>query len=251
MLADKHLKRDTVKRRARHVFLSVLCVLCVGCGPRVKELSKAPSGLSLREPRLQSQVVNKAELLRVRSVAVAPIELGSRVRSQNEQPVALYDYLSDAARRELGMKVLLLDAAALASAQQSGGLADGTPRGAVPRREAALQQVEQLGGDAILLTKLHHFNQRVGSRVGAEKPAHVSFEMSLVREADQAPIWTASFSFRDQALSDNLFRIGERVEFNRKGQLGWKSADSIAQLGFKEAFEDLSSHRRAQFERAP
>ena len=84
-----------------------------------------------------------------------------------------------------------------------------------------------------------------GSALGSSSGATVNFQMSLYRTADAKQVWEASYYFRDQALSENLLKIGDRFE---KGQgAGWRTALRVISDGFRAALRDFSAKRQAGF----
>jgi hypothetical protein len=102
-------------------------------------------------------------------------------------------------------------------------------------------------GDAVLLTTIHKFQERLGSAAAAEHPAQVAFSMRLVRTADNQELWSAVYSFADEAVTDNLLTL-ERKWRGQSG-LGWRKAREVAQVGFQTAARELGDRRQLEFVR--
>ena len=100
------------------------------------------------------------------------------------------------------------------------------------KRIALIQQVgRQRGAEAVFCGYIYTFRERVGTAFGVEQPAAVAFELNLVNVSTGAVIWQADFDETQQALNDNLLKIGEF--FRRKGR--WISAQEMA----FQAIDDL------------
>lgn len=101
------------------------------------------------------------------------------------------------------------------------------------------------GADAVLSTEILRFDERQGSAIGGE-PAVVSFKMSLRSTRSGAEVWGAQYFIRQEALSDNLLKINERVGKDGFGA-GWRTAHDLFQRGVTAALQDFTNQREQQF----
>ena len=85
------------------------------------------------------------------------------------------------------------------------------------------------GVDAILLGYIFNFKERVGTSYSVESPASVSFSLFLVRVKDGQIVWRGIFEETQQALSENLLKIG--VFIKRKAR--WVTAREMAVDGLE------------------
>jgi hypothetical protein len=99
--------------------------------------------------------------------------------------------------------------------------------------------------DAVLKTELLRFEDRQGSAVGGD-PAIVSFRMTLQAVPSGAEVWGAQYFYRQEAVSENLLRIKERIGPAGLGA-GWRSAQDLFQRGVQEALQDFSNRREQRF----
>ena len=83
--------------------------------------------------------------------------------------------------------------------------------------------------DAILTGYLFQFKERVGTSYSVESPASVSFSLFLVRVADRQIVWHGVFEETQQALSENILKIG--AFFKRKAR--WITAREMAAEGLE------------------
>lgn len=103
--------------------------------------------------------------------------------------------------------------------------------------------------DAVLKTEIVTFMDRSGSFVAGE-PATVAFTMTVVRNSDQSELWRANYFYRQEALSDNWLKIGERFGPDGMGP-GWRSGRELLDRGISSAIEDFATRREQQFLVAP
>jgi len=99
--------------------------------------------------------------------------------------------------------------------------------------------------DAILRTDITQFQERNGSAFGGE-PATVSFRMEIFARARPEPIWEAQYFYRQEALTDNLLRLGERIGPSGEGA-GWASGQVLFERGISAALQDFNRRREQQF----
>jgi len=100
---------------------------------------------------------------------------------------------------------------------------------------SAVQIGKELNVDFILVGYLFRFEERIGSRIGAESPASVGFDVHLVRVRDGKTVWDGKFDETQQALSTNLLNIGSF--FRRKAS--WLTAEELSSVGMDEMLKRL------------
>jgi hypothetical protein len=200
--------------------------LFTGCVTFAGRLSGAPHELS--------QTRNAQALSRIETILIAPIEV--HIPSSQVPLAELSAKLLDAFRSEIGD-----DAVAMQSTKETSLVA------AFDRQivEELTQFAEQERVDGILRTYLTRYVERMGSGVGAERPAEVSFRMVLTHRGGTVPLWTSTFGFKDTALIDNL--IAPRPQ-GRVGD-GWQTARVIASNAFSQVAREYAEGRFRQFEK--
>jgi hypothetical protein len=99
----------------------------------------------------------------------------------------------------------------------------------------AAQIGKELDVDFILVAYLFRFEQRIGSRIGAEKPASVGFDVHLIRLRDEKVVWIGKFDETQRPLSENLLNIGSF--FRRKAS--WLTAEELSSVGMDEMLKKL------------
>ena len=119
----------------------------------------------------------------------------------------------------------------------------------VDRRQFELKPMRssiQLGKtwnmDFIFIGVLFRFEERIGSSIGAEKPASVGFDVHLIRLKDEKMVWTGKFDETQRPLSENLFKIGSFVR--RKGS--WLTAEELSSVGMDEMLKRLPGPRELE-----
>jgi len=101
--------------------------------------------------------------------------------------------------------------------------------GAVRMAELVASTGGTNGVDAILLGYIFNFKERVGTSYSVESPASVSFSLFLVRVKDGQIVWRGIFEETQQALSENLLKIGAFIK--RKAR--WITAREMAVDGLE------------------
>jgi hypothetical protein len=107
---------------------------------------------------------------------------------------------------------------------------------------SALQLGKELGVDFIFVGSLFRFEERVGSRVGVDKPASVGFDVHLLRVRDGKRVWDGKFDETQQALSENLLKIGS---FVRRGA-AWLKAEELSSVGMDEMLKRFPSPKELE-----
>ncbi|MCF6289875.1 MAG: hypothetical protein L3J03_02580 [Desulfobacterales bacterium] len=65
----------------------------------------------------------------------------------------------------------------------------------------------EMGSDAVLITTLHRYFQRVGSAMSVQRSASVAFEMKLVAVSSGRVLWFGTFDETQQPVLENLFLL--------------------------------------------
>lgn len=195
-----------------YFFAAVLLFLLGGCTPAG---SGQRSQTSVK-PKFESAVAKPSNLLAVHSIELATLEVAPQLAIAEPAKLRLTESLEQSARSALSFDVLR------------------------PHNAAKLKQ----RSDAVLHTRLFEFSPRLGSAVGVDQPAKVGFVMSL-RRASGEELWSARYFVNEQAIFENLFKLGERVEKGKAPR--WHSEFELAEQGFGLAFTDLDDRRMSQF----
>lgn len=101
--------------------------------------------------------------------------------------------------------------------------------------------------DGILQTEVIELRELRGSSVGGD-PAAVAIRMSVKLAKDKRPVWQASYVNRQEALSDNWLKIGQRIGAGGTGA-GFVGAEALFRLGVNDSLQDFNRRRDAQFQR--
>jgi hypothetical protein len=107
---------------------------------------------------------------------------------------------------------------------------------------SAIELGKELGVDFIFVGYLFRFEERIGSRIGADKPASVGFDVHLLRVKDGKRVWEGKFDETQQALSENLLKIGS---FVRRGA-AWLKAEELSSVGMDEMLKRFPSPKELE-----
>jgi hypothetical protein len=99
--------------------------------------------------------------------------------------------------------------------------------------------------DAELVTEVLRYEDRSGSAIGGE-PAVISFRMAVKSLPGGQEVWGGQYFYKQEALSENLLKIGERMGKNGLGA-GWRTAHDIFRIGVSTALGDFSAKREQRF----
>src|SRR6185436_12427856 len=99
-----------------------------------------------------------------------------------------------------------------------------------PTPEEARAVGKRLGVDAVVRGQVSAFEERVGTEIGADQPAHVAFAAELVRLPDGHVVWQGEYDEQQQALSDNFWNIGGFFHTGAR----WVRAYELADIGARE-----------------
>jgi hypothetical protein len=107
---------------------------------------------------------------------------------------------------------------------------------------SAIQLGKELDVDFVFVGYLFRFEERIGSRIGADKPASVGFDVHLLRVKDGKRVWDGKFDETQQALSENLLKIGS---FVRRGA-AWLKAEELSSVGMDEMLKRFPSPKELE-----
>ena len=100
-------------------------------------------------------------------------------------------------------------------------------------------RIKQIGemvyADAVMVSRVLRYRERVGDEWGAKSPASVAFVLELVDVRRGDVIWSSRFDETQKALSENIFALGD---IGQRG-IRWLSADQLAQDGVRKAVGQL------------
>jgi hypothetical protein len=100
---------------------------------------------------------------------------------------------------------------------------------------SSIQVGKKLEADFIFIGYVFRFEERIGSSLGVERPASVSFDLHLFRLRDEKMVWLGKFDETQRPLSENLFKIWSFIR--RKGS--WLTAAELASVGMDEMLRKL------------
>ena len=187
------------------------------------------------DPQLKVTAARAAEFLHINSMALLPPEFDRAIRSVVDQRDEVLALLRETALTRT--EITLVDNRTLTAAMPP-ALTNFSAASAV-----AIGQ--KTAADAVLLTRVLKYDERVGSSVGVNKPAQVHFAMWLYRVTDGKIIWQASYLFSDRSLSDNLLALRDRSP--DAPARGWRTARELLRHGLEAAFRDIAERRRGAF----
>ena len=135
-----------------------------------------------------------------------------------------------------GLRVLPPDAAAQAPAALSSG------EGSLTSEQRAQRIAAHLSADAAVLGRVSVYRERVGSKIGADPPAVVGFEVKLVA-VDGKTLWVGSYYERQRPMNEDL------VGFLQRGGV-FVRAEELADYGAEQLIRQFpfggESPRHAQ-----
>ena len=95
---------------------------------------------------------------------------------------------------------------------------------------SSLQVAKEVNADFVFIGYLFRFEERIGSRLGVDRPASVGFDVHLFRLTNERMVWEGKFDETQRPLTENLFKIGSF--FRRKAS--WLTAAELASVGMDE-----------------
>jgi hypothetical protein len=123
------------------------------------------------------------------------------------------------------------------------GVAD-SPGDEGNRLEQLSQYGRRLGADAVFAGHVYRFQERVGAGFSAQSPASVAFDIYLIDCRQPRVLWSAFYSYTQEALSENLGGMGNF--FRRGGR--WVTAEELAVAAMEDIFADFRDRKSSQAE---
>lgn len=108
------------------------------------------------------------------------------------------------------------------------------------RAEQAREIGQRLAGDAVLITTVNRFVERVGSDYSAEQPASVAFDFKLMAVKSGRTICSGYFDESQKSLFENLLSFSGAA----KRKFKWITAADLAAEGIRQRFEACPQLRR-------
>ena len=125
-------------------------------------------------PSLLSNVSGRSDLLGVNSLLVLPIDFGEKLRGISGDSTKFYKELHSAVDNELSLEFISGDEVLSKMRDLKSRI----------QRSEALNLGKYFKTDAVLVTELHEYAERMGSGVGANSGAGVDFSMTMYRTND-------------------------------------------------------------------
>jgi len=182
---------------------------------------------------LQSSTFNPEELKSLRLFYLSPVVVAPNIASHIQGEVDFTNLVREVLTGDCGLQLLVLDSKLSTS---------GFGGGSAVRREGELQTARRLGADALFAVDVLQFTTRRGSKLAADRAAAVHMIMKLMRVVDGRELWRGSYFYKDQAWSENLFKMAAPLSKSRR--LGWLAADEIFKEGVFAACRDFYLHHQ-------
>lgn len=93
----------------------------------------------------------------------------------------------------------------------------------------------ELGVEGVVVGYVYCYRERKGFAYSAEKPASVSFEITLLRVSDGATLWNAYFDRTQESLMENLLQIETFIRGGGK----WVTAQQLSAEGMDRMMESF------------
>jgi hypothetical protein len=197
------------------------------------------SACSFAPPNLQSKQSSDLQTRRIRRIAVLPPVLPAAAPAPNVPFGAVP--VARTSEREAAESLARFVHASLAALPDWQVVSESEVRealAAVPSgsEEARIKGVgEMVYADAVMMSRLQRFRERVGDEWGAKSPASVAFILDLVDVRRGDIVWSARFDETQKPLSESIFSLSD---IGARG-VRWLSAEQLAQEGVKKAIGQL------------
>ena len=191
---------------------------------------------SVGPANFNSKAVSDLEARKIKRIAIFPLEslsgesksktpFAAEARTENS-PAALLS-------RQLYSAMSQLSDWQIVSDREVREMEPLVPPGSPEARARRLGQL--VYADAVLSGRVLRFREREGEALGVKNPASVAFVLEAwdVKRGDV--LWSARFDETQQALSENLFNLGQ---IGSRG-VGWLKADELSLEGVKKAVNQL------------
>lgn len=205
-------------------------VLCMGGQFGCASSQGAATPRATRGP-LTTELSKGFQPVRVNAVAIYPLYSED---SDKQLPQNVTEMLLAALEQKTSLEIL--------NRSQGARLAQELRR--VENKAQALRQTaaefgKSVGAQGVLYGLVTHYNPSSGSKFGADSLASTGFRLWLIDPMNGRTLWTVTYQNTEQPLSENLFRLGEKM---REG-VGFRDADELLKSGFLQAAEELEGLR--------
>lgn len=217
----------------------VVGLLCLGgCSRSARTVSAAStSGMNAQQASASPQTADSQGLLTIGVVYVAPVEAATGVELSSSKSQLLTDNLIRGLKEQLELELVTPQV----SEQQLNLVAE--------THDEIFKAAASADADTVLFARVDRFIDRNGTTIGSSQGAEVALTISLRRIADRREIWTRSFGYRDQALSDNLLKLpSRRAQQQEAASAGWLSAEQLFNNGVRELARTLRRERVTAFQ---
>jgi len=216
----------SVDSRAVLFFCLGLFLMLDGCSG-----FKVSSGTKLQRAPLTTELGKNFQPLKVNSIVLLPLRGDEEASTM---PANVHELLVSAFERKTSMEILNRTQAAKTADELSHA-----ENKAQALRQTAADFGRAMGAQGVLFGIVTHYNLSSGSKFGADSLASTGFRLWLIDPRNSQTLWTASYENTEQPLSENLFRLGEKV----KSGVGFRDADELLKTGFEAAAEELERSR--------
>ncbi len=109
----------------------------------------------------------------------------------------------------------------------------------IPQRSAdQLDLLKKIGSElkcnAVLMTTLKTYRQRIGGSYGADSPASVAFSFRLLATRNGKVLWTSTFKETQQTVMSNILSLGT----GESRGLKWLTVEELTELGITEQIKE-------------
>lgn len=102
----------------------------------------------------------------------------------------------------------------------------------------ALRVARALNMDAALTGSVARFEERIGGKIAADRPASVAFSVAIINAADGKIVWKAKFDKTQKALFEDV--LDYKTFF--KGGMVWQKAAKLSEIGVKNVLDRIPFH---------
>lgn len=154
-----------------------------------------------RQESLQVAPLPEENLLRIQTVLVKPLLVTRSARVPSSVLKSFNQVTMDTVSRELNLELVVPKFESSVSQEIERTSDAYSLQGVIPNDAEY---------DGVLSVTVRDYRERDGGAMGAERGALISFEIDMKDAETGSLLWQASYRYEDEALSDNLLRLGER-----------------------------------------
>ncbi len=206
----------------KRIFVFIVLVLCVACSDY--SITGGPGRTNPK--KFNSEVGELNSFAALNTVTLMPVVVTREIALKlGEGKSLFYDELEKQLRAESSFDIRGCVNECVYTSDM----------GSFPQ-SAWLRSLRASGSDAMLVLRVHSYEDRRGSAIGSESGAKLGFSAELINRSGQE-IWRGSYYYQDEALSDNLLRI------SKSGGQGWHSVQKLYQDGIEMVAKDLAAKK--------